>query len=297
VPPDAAVITIQGICARPPAGQTKTAECKTVIPREKFDRLVEAFAPNAPPAGKRQLATTYANYVVWANEAQKQGLDKTVRFQETLEATRLGLLAKELQSKLQEEAAQVSDQDVEDYYHKNDAMYQEANLQRIFIPQRRQFDPPKERLTDEETKKLEQDSENAMKREADSVRTRAAGGEDFDKLQQDVYSFAGFKTPPPSTRMSKVRRSSFPSDQASLFDLKTGEVSQVLAGPTGYTIYKVGEKDAIPLDKAKPEIIAALRSQRFQDLRRAVDQSGTPAFNEAYFSGSGTAKPPHAGPQ
>ena len=311
VPPDAAVITIQGICAKPPADPAKTTACQTVITREKFDRLVEAFAPNAPPASRRQLATQYAAALVMANEALKQGLDKTVRFQETLEATRLGLLAKELQTKLQEEAAQISDKDVEDYYHKNQAMFQEASLQRIFVPQRKQFDPPKEKLTDEQTQKIVQESEAAMKQEADSVRTRAAAGEDFDKLEQEVYTFAGFKTAPPSTKMNKVRRSTLPPDQAAIFELKTGEVSQVFAGPTGYAIYKVGEKDAIPLDKAKPEIVAALRSQRFQELRRAVDQSGTAVFNDAYFgSASATppslvqpgnvqplSKPPHTGPK
>jgi len=281
IPPDAAVITIRGLCAQPPANP---ADCQTVVTREKFDRLVEAFAPNSTPANRRQLATQYANALIMANEALKQGLDKTVRFQETLEATRLGLLAKELQTKLQEEAMQISDKDVEDYYHKNAPMFQEASLQRIFIPQRKQFDPPKEKLTDEQTKKIEQDSEAAMKQEADSVRTRAAGGEDFDKLQQEVYTFAGLKTPPPSTKMSKVRQTSLPSDQASVFNLKTGEVSPVLAGPTGYMIYKMGEKDTIPLDKAKPDIIAALRSQRFQELKRAVDQSATPVFNDAYFA-------------
>ena len=284
VPPDAAVITIQGICAQPPTGPAKTADCKTIVTREKFDRLVEAFVPNAPASSRRQLATQYAAALVMANEALKEGLDKTVRFQETLEATRLGLLAKELQTKLQEEAGQISDQDLEDYYHKNEATFQEANLQRIFVPLRKQFDPPKEKLSDEQTRKIEQDSEATMKKEADTVRARAAAGEDFEKLQQEVYTFAGLKTPPPSTQMTKVRHTSLPSAQTSVFELKTGEVSEVFTGPTGYTIYKVGEKDTIPLDKAKPDIMPALRAQRLQELRHALEQSTTTVFNEAYFA-------------
>jgi PPIC-type PPIASE domain len=292
LPPDAPVITIQGLCPQPPADPGKKADCKTIITREKFDRLVAAFIPNAPPSGRRQLASQYASALVMANEALKEGLDKTARFQETLEATRLGLLAKELQARLQEQAGQISDQDVEDYYHKNETMFQEVNLQRIFVPLRKQFDPPKEKLTDEQTKKMEQDSEAEMKKEADSARARAAAGEDFVKLQQEVYTFAGLKTPPPSTQMTKVRHSSLPSAQTSVFELKTGDVSEVFTGPTGYTIYKVGEKDAIPLDKAKPDILSTVRAQRLQELRHALEQSATTELNEAYFATPGTAAPP-----
>jgi parvulin-like peptidyl-prolyl isomerase len=190
-------------------------------------------------------------------------------------------------------------------------MYQEADLQRISLPLRKQLDPPKEKLSDEETKKREQDAQDAMKKEAELIRARAAAGEDFDKLQQEVYTFAGLKLSPPSTKMMKVRQTSLPNDASAVFDLKTGEVSQVIAGPTGYLIYKVEGKDTIPFEKARPEIMAVLSKQRIQDLRQAILQSATTVLNDAYFpepaaaarpaqSAPGkqaTPKPPATGPK
>ena len=61
VAPDAAVITIQGICDTPAAkaaagsAQPKSA-CKTVITRAQFEGLASALQPNMNPAMKRRLA-------------------------------------------------------------------------------------------------------------------------------------------------------------------------------------------------------------------------------------------------
>ena len=39
IPPDGAVITIQGLCDNPPADKTKASDCKTVITRAEFEKL------------------------------------------------------------------------------------------------------------------------------------------------------------------------------------------------------------------------------------------------------------------
>jgi hypothetical protein len=70
--------------------------------------------------------------------------------------------------------------------------------------------------------------------------------------------------------MSKVRRTGLPPDQASVMDLKPNEVSPLLSSPTGYFVYKITDKDTIPLAKAHDEILATLRSQRLQESRQAL---------------------------
>jgi hypothetical protein len=91
--------------------------------------------------------------------------------------------------------------------------------------------------------------------------------------------------------MSKVRRNALPSTQATVFVLKTGEISPLIADVSGYYIYKMGEKDTIPLATVHDEIFGSLKSQRFQDQMQAVQQSATPTLNADYF-GAGQAAPP-----
>jgi hypothetical protein len=284
IAPDAAVITIQGLCDNPPADKSKAADCKTVVTRAEFEKLVDALGPTMAPTARRQLATRYANALVMVHEAHKMGLDQSPRFEELMRVMRVQVMNQELGRVLQEKAAQVPDKDVEDYYHKNDAAYQEADLQRLYIPRSKQVEPPKEKLSDEETKKRQQEAEEAMKKEAETLHARAAAGEDFAKLQDEAYASAGIKAKPPSTSMGKVRRTSLPPDQASVTDLKPGEISQLISNPSAYFVYKVGEKDTLPMDKVREEIVGTLRQQRLQDSMQAVQQSATPTFDENYFA-------------
>lgn len=287
--PNAAVITIQGLCDNPSADKTAASDCKTVVTRAEFEALADAIAPTMAPSARRQLATSYANILVMDHEAHKLGLDQGPRFEALMKAKRMEAMAQELGRTIQEKAGQVPDKDIEDYYHKNSVAYEEANLQRLYVPHSKQLEAPKEKLSDEDAKKRQQEAEDVMKKEAEALRARAAAGEDFAKLQEEAYTTAGIKTKPPSPSMGKVRRTSLPADQASVMDLRPGEISQVISNPSAYFVYKIGEKDTLPLDKVREEIHGTLRQQRLQDSMQAVQQSATPTFDENYFAVPGPA--------
>jgi hypothetical protein len=131
-----------------------------------------------------------------------------------------------------------------------------------------------------------------MKKEAADLRARAAAGEDIAKLQEEAYKTAGFKIAPPPAKMEKHRRSSLPPAQVSVMELKSGEISPVIEDVNGYFIYKVGEKNMLPLDQVRSEISNTLRTQRVQQYMRAAEQSATTTLNEEYF----TVPPPSAAP-
>ena len=139
VAPGAAVITIVGLCEKPPVDKTKAADCKTIVTRAEFEQLVAAVAPTIAPPARKQLATQYGTALVMVHKAHEMGLDQGPKYQELMRIARIGVLTKELTQSLQEEAAHISDKEVDTYYHNNDAAFQEVDLQRIFIPRSKQL--------------------------------------------------------------------------------------------------------------------------------------------------------------
>jgi hypothetical protein len=284
------------MCDKPPADKTNTAGCKTVVTRAEFEQLIKAVAPTMDPATRKQLASQYGTALVMVHKAHEMGLDQGPRFQELMRVARIGVITKELGQKLQEEAEKVSEKEIETYYQNNQSMFEEVDLQRIFIPRTKQLpeseskDKPDDEASKTAAKKEQQESEDAMKKLAEGLRARAAAGEDFGKLQDEAVAASGFKGKPP-TKLGKVRRTSLPADQTEIFNLKAGETSQLITSAPGYLVYKVGAKDTLPLDQVREEILTALQSQHMQNAMQAIQQSATPELNEKYF-GDATADAP-----
>lgn len=295
VGPATAVITIPGLCDKPPVDKAKAATCKTVVTRAEFEQLVAAVAPTIAPPARKQLATQFGMALVMVHKAHELGLDQGPRYQELMRVARIGVLTKELSAELQEQAGKISDKEIENYYHNNEASFQEVDLQRIFIPRSKQTAESKDKPADDAAakdaaKKEEQESEDAMKKLAETLRGRAAAGEDFAKLQDEAIASSGFKGKPP-TRLGKVRRTSLPPDQGEVFNLKVGETSQLITTPNGHLVYKVGDKDTLPLDHVREEIVSTLQSQRMQDSMQAIQQSATPELNPKYFADAAADAP------
>ncbi len=291
VAPDAPVITINGSCDNAPADKTADPNCKTVITRAEFEKTLDAIQPNMPPRARRQFAVRYSSALVMAQKAHEMALDQGPKFEERMKLARIQILAQGLSQAVQEKAGQISDKDLEDYYQSKSADYEEADLQRIFVPHSQQLPVLKVKLSAAAEKKRQKDAEEVMRTEAGKLRARAAAGEDFAKLQDEAFQLSGIKSKAPSTKMGKERRASLPPAQASVMDLKTGEISPVLSDQSGYFIYKVGAKDTEPLDKVREEIRGTLRTQRVQEQMQAVQKSAIPTLDESYF-GPEQAPPP-----
>ena len=283
VAPDAPVITINGACDNPPADKTADSNCKTIITRAEFEKTLEAVQPNMPARVRRQFATRYSTALVMAQKAHEMGLDQGPKFEQRMKLARIQILSQGLSQAVQEKAGQISDKELEDYYHDKSADYEEADLQRLFVPRSQQLPASKVKLSAAAEKKRQKDAEEVMQKEADTLRARAVAGEDLAKLQDEAFQLAGIKTKAPTTKMGKERRNGLPPNQASVMDLKTGQVSPVLSDQSGYFIYKVGAKDVEPLDKVKEEIRGTMRTQRMQEQMQAVQKSATPVLDDAYF--------------
>jgi PPIC-type PPIASE domain len=283
-PPDAPVITIDGLCDDTRANKTTATNCKTVITRAQFERVIDAVQPGMPKRARQEFALDYVDFLMMAKKAEQMGLDNGTSYEEQMKLARIQVLSRDLKKVIQEKASQISEKDIEDYYHDNAARFEKAEVERIYVPKAQQVPLPSSKmLSDADKQKCSQESEQTMKEEADSLRARAVAGEEFSKLQADSYQAAGIRSAAPATSMV-IRRVSLPPNQVLVMDLKPGEVSSVLADPNGFDIYKVKTKDTLSLDQVREEIKATLRSQRIQDEMRGIQDSATPTLDESYFA-------------
>jgi hypothetical protein len=294
VPPTAAVITIQGLCPSPAAtgktGAAKTAAkpasqagCKTVITRAQFEKLADALNPQMPLPTKKQLAEAYPRLLLFAQKARAMGLDKEPQFQEMMRFATLQLLAQNLTRSIQKKAGNVSDAQVTKYYQDNPTRFQQVELLRIFIPKSKQHAP--EAGATAQPKVDTAADEAAMKTVAEKIHTDAAGGGDFQKLQQQAFEAAGIKSQSPNVNLGKLTREGLPTNHQKVFELQAGQVSELLDDPGGYYIYKVVSKQMVPLEQAKGEIRNLLQQQTFRQQMEAMIGSVKPELNQAYFAG------------
>jgi PPIC-type PPIASE domain len=327
VPPEAPVITVIGVCsaqtkaaaakgtaakpataAKETAAKTPAADCKTVITKAEFEKLASAVAPNVTPQVKKQLAGVLPRFLGMSSEAKKRGLDKTAQFEETVKFAKMQILTTELQRKIQEDAAKVPPGEIENYYKEHAEAFEQFNVDRLFVPRTKQGDTEAkeedekdEKVSDEakkakeaEEKTKSDEAEQAMSKLAESLRARAAAGEDFAKLQKEAFEAAGMKIESPSVNLPSVRRTGLPPGHVAVFDLKVGDVSQVISDSGGHYIYKVNSKDHLTLEQATNEIHSKLQNDRTREMMDKVNNSFKVETNDMYFGpgGVGVAPPP-----
>jgi hypothetical protein len=293
LPPSAPVITIHGVCPPPKSGSPPVpqSQCKTIVTRAEFEKLATALQPKMTPQVRRQLANQYPRILVMSEEAKKRGIDKDPHYLEMLRFTRMQLLGVELDRALEEEADKLPQSEINDYFDKNAKNFEQISVLRIFVPKVKQV-PPKEGATPVDLEAARKEQEAAMGKVAEELHTRAAAGEDFDKLQKDAYEAAGIKATAPPTSNPKLRRTNLPASQASVFDLKDGELSPVITDVSGFYIYKVVSHTRPTVADAQEEIRNTLRGQRLQALRQKLQSSVSSELNPDYFGPEMPAGPP-----
>lgn len=289
VPLDAPVLTIKGLCAQTPSTTSASdAPCETVITRAQFENLADAILTNMKPDMKRQIAEVYPNLLAMAREAEARGLENSPRFRERIGFARVQILSQELIRQIDEQAANIPEKEIEEYYHRHFANFENATLERIFVPLRKRLNPlPKEQFTPEALQAQEKEGEEAMSRVAGQLRTKAIAGEAFMQLQKEAYAAAEATEVPPNPSLGRVPSSSLPSSHASVFQLRPGEVSQVFSDLTGHYIYKLDTKGIESPEEARDEIHNILQNQHREEVIQAVKQPISTQINEAYFVSTG----------
>jgi hypothetical protein len=285
VPPNTPVITVRGYCDKPAGGNATPSDCKTVVTRAEFEKMLP---PNTPPANRRRLVDSYLQLLALAEKGHELGLDQGSDFDQQMHMVRLNVLARMALQQMQKEAGNVPESEIEAYYHQHAADYKAASFDRIYVPKQKQSDVAGLKPSDPDAQKKREASEAEMKKEAEKLRERAAAGEDFGKLQQEAYDFAGQKMTAANTKSDDVRKPGLP---AAVADLKPGEVSAVVNEPAGFMVYKLEEFKDLPLASVHDEIARALQNDRLQKERESLENAAkaSTTLDETYFA---TPAPP-----
>ena len=268
LPDSAVVVTLNGLCDQPASG----GQCKTEITKKQVDEIAAAVAPDSPPAARQRLAVVLAQVLVMSHAAEKAGVQERPDVRAALQFTRLNVLAQMYVRELQNQAKNVPAPQLEEYYKAHASDFEQAKISRLYIPK---TNPADNKPIDEKTAKAE----------ADKLRAQAVTGTDLKKLEQQAYTDLGIKGEPPTTDLGTVRRENMPPDQAKVFDLKPGEISDLIDLPGGYFLFKVDSKSELPLDVAKPEIQRALEGQVMRQKIEDVSKSVQATFNPEFFKG------------
>lgn len=286
VAPGDAVITLHGLCG---SQKPETGPCTRVITREQFEPLLRMALMNATTptsAIPHAIGEGYVDDLIFADAAEKAGLDKDPRIPGVMKLVRQRALGDLYRLKQEETARDIPKEDIEGYYQKNPADFEELKLTHISVPRER----PKTGG--------DADFEAKAKRLAYEMQGRAIKGEDMEKLQKEVYQTLGLRSPyadydargiktPPVSSMQPIRRGTMEQKtEAELFALKPGEITNVREFPTAYVIYKLESRRMIPLEEVTAEISTKLYQQNMVKLMRAF-ASVQAHYNERYFSRAG----------
>jgi PPIC-type PPIASE domain len=283
VAPGDAVITIHRLCG---SQKPETGSCTRVVTREQFEPLLQMAILNATSptnAIPHLIAEGYVDDLIYADAAEKAGLDKDPRFPGVMKLVRQRALGDLYRLTLDEKAHAIPPQEIETYYARNSAAFEELTLTHISVPRQ------KSRTS------RDADFEARAKRLAGELYERAAKGEDMEKLQKEVYQVLGLQNPyagyeargiktPPLSSMQPIRRGTMEQmTEAKLFALKPGQITSVQEFPTAYVIYKLESRRTIPLAEATPEISQKLYQQNRTKVMEPL-ASVQARYNERYFS-------------
>lgn len=268
LPLDYTVLTIDGLC--PAQAKTQAGkDCKTVVTRREFEKLVNALNPAMTKFERRQLAGNYAQALTLANEAVRRGLDKRPEVQERLRYARLRTLASETASEIYKDSTRSSDSQIAAYYNQNKLTFEKFTLERLFVPREKQGE-------------ASSPQEAEMKSLAERMQARAAAGENFAALQKEANTISGIKGEV-DVEMSDVSRRVLPENHQQVFDLSAGQVSSLISDDTGYYVYKIVSRDVPSLSAARRQVELELQNHNQTSAFSRIRDAARTTINESYF--------------
>jgi peptidyl-prolyl cis-trans isomerase C len=263
-PEDAVVAAING--ARLTAGELQA------LLRGASPQVQQNFRANP-----RQFLTELARMRLLVAEAEKEKLAEQSPCREQLEWVRSDVLSQALLNDFNRRNPATPEEEKK-FYEAHQANYEEAKVKVIYIAFA--ADPNKAQAGG---RKLLTEQEARAKIE--SLRRQALDGADFAALARqhshDETSAAK------DGDLGVIRRSDQVPDaiKAAIFSLKPGQVSEVVAQPNGFYLFRLEEMRTKTLDEVRQEVNREAQSEKFREWFDSIRKSVAVTYeNEAYFS-------------
>jgi parvulin-like peptidyl-prolyl isomerase len=302
VPPDAAVVTIKGLCdnvplpgttsedSRPAAGTSVPAvatapDCKTIVTRQELEKLAKAIG--AKPDKTLALAYQYADMLEFATKGHELDVEKDPIFQQKAKYSYLQTMAQYAVSAMQRKADDFTDADLEKYYKEHPERFVRVGLSQLAVPKQKLHEDSHGNPIPQSKATLALEAAE-MKRLAVRLQKEAAAGADLDTLEDRAYKAALDDSVPATDLGIRFDDMVPPEYRKTLFALKAGQVSQLSEDSHEYLFFKIRTKDILPLAEARHWYGQLVMRDMRKDLAAAVKVE----FNDKYFP---TVNKPNAG--
>ena len=256
----------------------------------EVEQIIQALPPDYRAfysgQGRRRLAVYILRMKLLSSEAINAKLDQQPEVARAIAVARESILADAEQKHIAQDIT-VSEQELRDVYEKNRAQFEEDRVAHILIRTRsapiKSGDPAQPGLPDAEARKKLED-----------IRKQILAGADFAQMAKQYSEDSA--TAAAGGDMGVIERNKIvPPIIEAAHALSPGQVSDLLATPSGFEIIKVEQKRVIPFEEAKPGLESQIRQSKSNEAVQHLMEASGAFIDQDFFSGSpnqNTATPP-----
>jgi peptidyl-prolyl cis-trans isomerase C len=258
----------------------------------EVEKLIQALPPAYRTfysgSGKRFLAAFIVRMKVLSAEAIKQKLDQQPDVSLALENARESILADTAQKHIEGGIA-VSDQELRELYQKDKSVSQEVRIAHILIrtdvAPLKSGDPSHPGLPVPEARKKLED-----------IRKQILAGADFAQMAKQYSEDAA--TAAYGGEMGFIQRDKVvPPIVNAAYALEPGQVSDLVATPSGFEIIKVEQKHTKTLEEIRPALESQIRQERANAIvQHLMQESGAFIDQEFFAAGHASEQNPPSSP-
>ncbi len=272
----------ESVTAADPNRVVATIGGKQITAKEALD-LLKPF----PPEQRRQLEGNLAMAVQQlymrkqlAGEAAKLSLDQQSPYKEQIETARQNILLQAYLKKLADSGG--APQDPKQFYDSHQGDFEQVKLSGIFVT----FAPPGTPASSNANVRTE---DQAKEKVSDIEKKLAAGG-DFSTLARTESDNKQTSASGGDLGTYSTSDPQLPKDiKDAVTKLQPGQVSGPIRIGNGYIIIKVDSRTQVPFDKARPNIVQQMESEKSQTaLKQQMDKYKIQVQDPDFFASTST---------
>lgn len=266
----------------------------TQVTESEVESLIAELAPGhghgVTAEGRRHIAELYVRMLLLSQQAMNDHLDLTPTLHAQLELQRAKLLAQAEYDKMRS-AVKVSQEEVGQYYTTHQPEFDTVQIRQFVI---------RKEAAAAESAEPGLPAEDP-KTQAESIRKALTAGAEPEKVAAD-FAAGNVMLIDPKPRTLR-RNEMIPALEKATFDLKDGEVSEVVDTPQAFLVALVLKHHHLEQKEATTEIEKKLQRQKLDAELDDLKRKAGVWMDEDYFKNNPmatpalTAPPPAAGPK